>query len=91
MRDGYFFDEHAQAIARRQYLQPGDGDILGMFRRVAREIAKAEREEERSKWEEEFFRLMADVGLGHLAQAAVDLGRRDLARVGDGRLVFGHA
>ena len=51
MRDGYFFDEHAQAIARRQYLQPGDGDILGMFRRVAREIAKAEREEERSKWE----------------------------------------
>ena len=47
MRDGYFFDEHAQAIARRQYLQPGDGDILGMFRRVAREIAKAEREEER--------------------------------------------
>ena len=60
MRDGYFFDEHAQAIARRQYLQPGDGDILGMFRRVAREIAKAEREEERSKWEEEFFRLMAE-------------------------------
>ena len=52
MRDGYFFDEHAQAIARRQYLQPGDGDILGMFRRVAREIAKAEREEERSKWVE---------------------------------------
>ena len=60
MRDGYFFDEHAQAIARRQYLQPGDGDILGMFRRVAREIAKAEREEERSKWEEAFFRLMAE-------------------------------
>ena len=41
MRDGYFFDEHAQAIARRQYLQPGDGDILGMFRRVAREIGRA--------------------------------------------------
>lgn len=60
MRDGYFFDKHAQAIARRQYLQPGDGDILGMFRRVAREIAKVEREEERSKWEEEFFRLMAE-------------------------------
>lgn len=60
MRDGYFFDEHAQAIARRQYLQPGDGDILGMFRRVAREIAKVEREEERSKWEEAFFRLMAE-------------------------------
>ncbi|BFH76638.1 hypothetical protein TthTF19_17930 [Thermus thermophilus] len=60
MRDGYFFDEHAQAIARRQYLQPGDGDILGMFRRVAREIAKVEREKERSKWEEEFFRLMAE-------------------------------
>lgn len=40
------FDEHAQAIAKRQYLQPGDGDILGMFRRVAREIARPEKPEE---------------------------------------------
>ncbi|GGN05885.1 hypothetical protein GCM10007092_20910 [Thermus composti] len=53
------FDEHAQAIAKRQYLQPGDGDILGMFRRVAREIAKPEKPEERAYWEEAFFRLMS--------------------------------
>ncbi|MFN4232263.1 adenosylcobalamin-dependent ribonucleoside-diphosphate reductase, partial [Thermus sp.] len=55
----YFFDEHAQAIAKRQYLQEGDGDILGMFRRVAREIAKVERPEERAYWEEKFYELMA--------------------------------
>ncbi|APD08940.1 MULTISPECIES: adenosylcobalamin-dependent ribonucleoside-diphosphate reductase [Thermus] len=55
----YFFDEHAQAIAKRQYLQPGDGDILGMFRRVAREMAKVERPEERAHWEEKFYELMA--------------------------------
>lgn len=55
----HFFDEHAQAIAKRQYLQPGDGDILGMFRRVAREIAKPERPEERTLWEERFYELMA--------------------------------
>jgi ribonucleoside-diphosphate reductase alpha chain len=53
------FDEHAQAIAKRQYLQPGDGDILGMFRRVAREIARPERPEERAFWEEKFYELMA--------------------------------
>jgi ribonucleoside-diphosphate reductase alpha chain len=45
------FDEHAQAIAKRQYLQPGDGDILGMFRRVAREVARPEKPEERGYWE----------------------------------------
>ncbi|AEV15598.1 Ribonucleoside-diphosphate reductase, adenosylcobalamin-dependent [Thermus sp. CCB_US3_UF1] len=55
----HFFDEHAQAIAKRQYLQPGDGDILGMFRRVAREVARVERPEERALWEERFFELMA--------------------------------
>ncbi|MGC8875497.1 adenosylcobalamin-dependent ribonucleoside-diphosphate reductase [Thermus sp.] len=54
-----FFDEHAQAIAKRQYLQPGDGDILGMFRRVAREIAKPEKPEERAYWEEKFYELMS--------------------------------
>ncbi|WP_430731881.1 LAGLIDADG family homing endonuclease [Thermus thermamylovorans] len=53
------FDEHAQAIAKRQYLQEGDGDILGMFRRVAREIAKVERPEDRAFWEERFFELMS--------------------------------
>jgi ribonucleoside-diphosphate reductase alpha chain len=55
----HFFDEHAQAIAKRQYLQPGDGDILGMFRRVAREIARPEKPEERAYWEEKFYELMA--------------------------------
>jgi ribonucleoside-diphosphate reductase alpha chain len=55
----HFFDEHAQAIAKRQYLQPGDGDILGMFRRVAREIAKPEKPEERAYWEEKFYELMS--------------------------------
>lgn len=29
------FDDNAQHIAKRQYLQPGDGDIAGMFRRIA--------------------------------------------------------
>jgi len=55
----HFFDEHAQAIAKRQYLQPEDGDILGMFRRVAREIAKPEKPEERAYWEEKFYELMS--------------------------------
>jgi len=55
----YFFDDHAQAIARRQYFQEGDGDILGMFRRVAREIAKVEKPEDRVYWEEKFYDLMA--------------------------------
>jgi ribonucleoside-diphosphate reductase alpha chain len=55
----HFFDEHAQAIAKRQYLQPGDGDILGMFRRVAREIARPEKPEERAYWEEKFYELMS--------------------------------
>lgn len=55
----YFFDDHAQAIARRQYFQEGDGDILGMFRRVAREIAKVEKPEDQAYWEEKFYDLMA--------------------------------
>ncbi|WP_243027493.1 adenosylcobalamin-dependent ribonucleoside-diphosphate reductase [Thermus albus] len=55
----HLFDEHAQAIAKRQYLQEGDGDILGMFRRVAREIAKPEKPENRTFWEEKFYHLMA--------------------------------
>jgi ribonucleoside-diphosphate reductase alpha chain len=55
----HFFDEHAQAIAKRQYLQPGDGDILGMFRRVAREIVRPEKPEERAYWEEKFYELMS--------------------------------
>ncbi|ADH63211.1 ribonucleoside-diphosphate reductase, adenosylcobalamin-dependent [Allomeiothermus silvanus DSM 9946] len=53
------FDDHAQAIARRQYLQESDGDVLGMFRRVADWVAGAEKPEARAYWSEEFFRLMA--------------------------------
>lgn len=53
------FDDHAQAIARRQYMQESDGDVLGMFRRVADWVAGAEKPEARAYWSEEFFRLMA--------------------------------
>ncbi|HEU4742851.1 MAG TPA: adenosylcobalamin-dependent ribonucleoside-diphosphate reductase [Meiothermus sp.] len=53
------FDDHAQAIARRQYMQESDGDVLGMFRRVADWVAGAEKPEARAHWSEEFFRLMA--------------------------------
>ncbi|RDI96113.1 ribonucleoside-diphosphate reductase [Meiothermus sp. QL-1] len=54
------FDEHARYIARRQYMQPGDEDIYGMFRRVARWVALPEKSEaERAHWAEQFYRLMA--------------------------------
>jgi len=51
------FDEHAIAIAKRQYLQPGDGDIFGMFRRVANWVATPEKEGERGVWAERFYQL----------------------------------
>lgn len=54
------FDEHAESLAKRQYLQPGDGDIQGMFRRVARAIAEVEAPEERAFWEEKFFELVSE-------------------------------
>jgi ribonucleoside-diphosphate reductase alpha chain len=54
------FDDHAQAIAKRQYMQPGDGDIYGMFRRVAAWVASAERsEQDKQYWSEQFYQLMA--------------------------------
>ncbi|MER3489898.1 MAG: ribonucleoside-diphosphate reductase, adenosylcobalamin-dependent, partial [Meiothermus sp.] len=53
------FDDHAQAIARRQYMQEGDGDVLGMFRRVADWVASPESEQNRAYWSEQFYRLMA--------------------------------
>jgi ribonucleoside-diphosphate reductase alpha chain len=54
------FDDHAQAIARRQYLQPGDGDVFGMFRRVASWVASPEKsEQEKQYWSEQFYQLMA--------------------------------
>ncbi|GIW32522.1 MAG: hypothetical protein KatS3mg071_2696 [Meiothermus sp.] len=54
------FDDHAQAIAKRQYMQPGDGDVFGMFRRVATWVASPEKsEQDRQYWSEQFYRLMA--------------------------------
>ncbi len=54
------FDDHAQVIAKRQYMQPGDGDVYGMFRRVASWVASAEKsEQDKQYWGEQFYRLMA--------------------------------
>ena len=54
------FDDHAQAIAKRQYMQPSDGDIYGMFRRVAAWVASAEKsEQDKQYWSEQFYQLMA--------------------------------
>ena len=53
------FDDHAVAIAKRQYFQEGDGDLLGMFRRVAEWVARPEPTELRSAQAERFFELMA--------------------------------
>ena len=54
------FDPHAVAIAERQYFQPGDGDLGGLFRRVAGWVASPERDEDRERWERAFYDLMAD-------------------------------
>ena len=53
------FDEHAVAIARRQYFHPGDEDLGGMFRRVASWVASVEPEETREETTQRFFELMA--------------------------------
>ncbi|MCS7067155.1 MAG: adenosylcobalamin-dependent ribonucleoside-diphosphate reductase [Meiothermus sp.] len=54
------FDDHAQAIAKRQYMQPGDGDVFGMFRRVANWVASPEKSDQDKKyWAEQFYQLMA--------------------------------
>lgn len=54
------FDDHAQAIAKRQYMQPGDGDVFGMFRRVATWVASTEKsDQEKEYWAEQFYQLMA--------------------------------
>ena len=54
------FDENAQHIAKRQYLQPADGDIGGMFRRIANWVAGAEAPEVREHWAQRYFDLMAE-------------------------------
>ncbi|MCX7782407.1 MAG: ribonucleoside-diphosphate reductase, adenosylcobalamin-dependent, partial [Meiothermus sp.] len=54
------FDDHAQAIAKRQYMQPGDGDVFGMFRRVATWVASPEKShQDKEYWAEQFYQLMA--------------------------------
>ncbi|WP_102127770.1 ribonucleotide reductase N-terminal alpha domain-containing protein [Deinococcus planocerae] len=54
------FDENAHHIARRQYLQPGDGDLGGMFRRIADWVAGAETPEARLAWAQKYYDLMAE-------------------------------
>ncbi|MFC4455873.1 adenosylcobalamin-dependent ribonucleoside-diphosphate reductase [Deinococcus sonorensis] len=53
------FDENAHHIARRQYFQPGDGDLAGLFRRVAEWVAQAEAPEARLGWAQRYYDLMA--------------------------------
>ncbi len=52
------FDQHAVSIAKRQYFLDGDGDLLGMFRRVADWVAKPEPAELRVAQADRFFDLM---------------------------------
>ncbi|GAA5535133.1 LAGLIDADG family homing endonuclease [Deinococcus aluminii] len=54
------FDENAHHIARRQYLQAGDGDLGGMFRRIADWVAGAEAPEAREHWAQKYYDLMAE-------------------------------
>src|SRR5690625_1961188 len=53
------FDDHAVAIARRQYFQPGADDLAGTFERVANWVASPEGEEDREVNRLKFFDLMA--------------------------------
>ncbi|OLV20302.1 LAGLIDADG family homing endonuclease [Deinococcus marmoris] len=53
------FDDNAQHIAKRQYLQLSDGDIGGMFRRIANWVAGAEAPEARLAWAQKYYDLMA--------------------------------
>ncbi len=53
------FDDHARAIAKRQYFQPGDGTLEDMFARVASWVASPEGENVRADMSERFYDLMA--------------------------------
>jgi ribonucleoside-diphosphate reductase alpha chain len=52
------FDEHAVAIAKRQYFMPEDKDLLGMFRRVANWVASPEHGEHKRIYAQAFYDLM---------------------------------
>lgn len=52
------FDEHAVAIAKRQYFQSADKTVGDMFMRVARWVAAPEAPEARARVQERFYELM---------------------------------
>ena len=53
------FDDNAQHIARRQYLQEGDSSVGDMFERIAQWVAGAEAPEARLGWAQKYYDLMA--------------------------------
>jgi len=52
------FDAHAVAIAKRQYFQSGEEDLIAMFRRVATWVASPEPEALREETAQRFYELM---------------------------------
>lgn len=52
------FDEHAVAIAKRQYFMPEDKDLLDMFHRVSNWVASPEHGEHKRVYAEAFYDLM---------------------------------
>ena len=52
------FQDHAVAIARRQYFQEGDASVQDMFRRVATWVASPEAPEQRDAVAQRFYDLM---------------------------------
>lgn len=54
------FDENAHHIAGRQYMQGTDGDLSGMFWRIANWVAGAESLEARQDWAQKYYDLMAE-------------------------------
>lgn len=53
------FDEHAVAIAKRQYFMPGDKSLADLFNRVAKWVASPEQGDDKSQYTHAFFDLMA--------------------------------
>jgi len=52
------FDDHARAIAKRQYFQPGDATLEDMFARVASWVAGPEDEGVRAEMADRYYDLM---------------------------------
>ncbi|WP_420595179.1 LAGLIDADG family homing endonuclease [Deinococcus sp.] len=53
------FDDNAHHIAKRQYVQPSDEGLSGMFERIAAWVAEAEAPEARLSWAQKYYDLMA--------------------------------